>query len=213
MNPSSNSATNYFLLWTMDTTDPTHLRVSRSTTLTSSTTVGNTANFITYLNKGYYAVIVYTDVLPSVTIQTWSDTYSCPFSSSYNDFFNIFTGCSFGPIIGNSNPGLPCLIYDYSNLVCTFCLPGYTIFNGLCFITPNCNSNQYFSLGVCYNASSTCGTFNLFTGSCITCITQAYYLSNGQCLPVNCGQNQYYSVKASGCISLPATCLNFTIST
>jgi hypothetical protein len=46
--------------------------------------------------------------------------------NSFADIFTVFTGCT----TQSSNPSgssLPCINYDYTNLICLSCITGYTV--------------------------------------------------------------------------------------
>lgn len=134
----------------------------------------------------------------------------CPFSRLYQDYYNVFNGCTFSDV-PHSNYIQPCQSYDYYNLVCTACHKDFTLLRGTCVAPTACGERQYSSSGVCINVSPTCGQFDITNGNCLNCVTPAYYLvSTGQCLPINCIPNFYYSVKASACIPIPNLCFNFS---
>lgn len=212
LSPASSSSF-YLTLLTMDPTDSLHLRVLSAADLTPVDTTNNIKTYNLSFSTGFYGIIVHTDIATSVTVKYWTDTYFCPFSSSYQDYYSVFSGCSFSSTVSVSSSAFPCTNYDYTNNICVGCAPGYLLSQGLCTINNSCGARQYSSFGVCYNVSETCGQFDAYTGACQTCITTAYYLSSGQCLPINCGINLYYSVSQSACISLPVNCANFSITT
>jgi hypothetical protein len=86
----------------------------------------------------------------------------------------------------------------------------YQLINGQCVLSINyCATDFHLVNSIC--VSNFCGTFDKSSGLCLTCITAAYVLSSGKCLPVDCGLGAYYSVKASGCVNSSTTCLNFSI--
>lgn len=115
---------------------------------------------------------------------------SCYLVSSTCDQYNPYTGDC-----------LTCINYNSIS---------YQLINGQCIISTNfCNSSYHLVNSIC--VSNTCGAFNQQTGACINCVTAAYYLSSGKCLPVDCGNSSYYSVKISNCTILPTLCSNFSI--
>ena len=207
------SSSFYLTLLKMDPTDSLRLRVSSAADLTPTDTTNNIGTYNISLAVGFYGIIVHTATASSVTVKYWSDPYYCPYSSSYNDYYSVFNGCSFSTTTSVSSSAYPCTNYDYTNNICVGCANGYVLNLGICTISNNCGARQYSSYGVCYNVSDTCGQFDAYTGACQTCITSAYYLASGQCLTINCGLNLYYSVSQSACVSLPVTCANFSIAT
>jgi hypothetical protein len=76
--------------------------------------------------------------------------------------------------------------------ITSFCKPGYHLVDSRCI-------------------SNTCATYSKANGLCLSCYSSAYQLSSGECLPVNCGANKYYSAKAAGCTTVPWACSNFSI--
>lgn len=211
LTPASSSF--YLTLLTMDPTDSLHLRVLSAADLTLTNSTNNIGIYNISLTSGYYGIIVHTSTTSSVTVKYWSDTYFCPYSSSYQDYFSVFNGCSFSPTTSSSSSSYPCTSYDYTNNICVGCANGYVLNLGICNLNNNCGARQYSSFGVCYNVSNTCGQFDAYTGACQTCITAAYYLASGQCIAINCGLNLYYSISQSACVTLPVNCANFSIAT
>jgi hypothetical protein len=116
----------------------------------------------------------------------------------FGNCYDVSSSCGqFDPYTGNC---LSCASGLQSQLV-----------NGQCIQNTNfCNPGYYLVNSYC--VSTTCGTFNKYNGQCLTCITAAYFLSSGQCLPIDCGNNKYYSVNASACTDIPSTCSNFSIT-
>lgn len=141
-----------------------------STVSLSSPSVSNTiSTYTATLTQGYYAAVVTMAVTPSAIVSVQSDSYLCPYSSAYADFYTVFTGCS-GEGTNPSPSGLPCIVYDYTALACQACIQGYVLVGGNCLVNSSCGSRQYSSFGNCYNVSSTCDTFDGYTGACLTCI-------------------------------------------
>lgn len=211
LTPATNSF--YLTLLTMDPTDSLRLRVLSAADLTPIDTTNNIGTYNISLASGFYGIIVHTSTASSVTVKYWSDTYFCPYSSSYQDYYSVFNGCSFSSTTSASSSSFPCTSYDYTNNICVGCANGYVLNLGICTLSNNCGARQYSSFGVCYNVSDICGQFDAYTGACQTCITAAYYLASGQCIAINCGLNLYYSISQSACLSVPVNCANFSVST
>lgn len=106
-----------------------------------------------------------------------------------------------------------CDSFDSYTGDCLSCLnpTQYKLASGQCVASYNtvvCSDGTYAFGSICI--SNTCSAaFN--NGSCTTCISTAFYLSNGACLPINCGTNSYFSVKFNGCVSIPVACANFSV--
>jgi hypothetical protein len=143
------------------------------------------------LAQGYYVLFVtYNYDTPVMQISWQTDTFVCPYSSQYADYFLAYQGCTPNQI----NSGFPCLVFDTSLMQCRSCYSGYSLSQGQCMYSITCSSREYVHFGQCYPVSALCGTFDLYTGNCLTCsnpINSA--LINGTCIlnSVTCGPRQY----------------------
>ena len=107
-----------------------------------------------------------------------------------------------------------CDTFDLYTGDCTSCLnpTQNKLVNGLCVFTNTvvCKEGTYLYGTICI--SNTCSAaYN--NGSCTACVSTAFYLSNGECLPINCGTNSYFSVKFNTCAAIPVTCSSFSVLT
>jgi hypothetical protein len=134
-----------------------------------------------------------------------SDAYICPNRKDYPDFNSDFLGCA----AAASENGLPCINYNSQTGVCSQCLPGYSVVNGSCLANTTCPNRTYYSYGKCVDVSSTCGNYDNFTGSCLTCFNSSYDLVNGFCnrKAVTCAANQYQINYV--CYNASSTCATF----
>ena len=82
--------------------------------------------------------------------------------------------------------------------------------NGQCVpvSTLSCNNGTYAYGDICI--STTCAAA-FPNATCTACISIAFYLSAGACLPINCGANSYFSVKYNACAAVPVGCANFSV--
>lgn len=194
LNPFVSAVTTYLKLLTLTGS------TASSSTLTATTTSGQIATYTQTLASGYYAVKVVTPATSYVKVTFQSDSYACPYSTGYGDYYSSFMNC---------NPqytvpiGPPCLFYDNVNQVCIVCYNGYTLINGACqSSSAACGSRQYQYLGNCYNVSSTCGTFDPYTGNCRTCSNSSYALVNSQCIPSSIFCQSGYALVNGICVSV-----------
>lgn len=107
-----------------------------------------------------------------------------------------------------------CDQFDSYTGECTSCInpTQNKLINGTCvfFNTLVCKEGTYVYGTICIPNSCLVAFSN---GSCTACVSTAYYLSNGNCLPIDCGPNAYFSVKFTSCATIPATCSNFSVLT
>lgn len=139
-----------------------------------------------------------------------TDPYACPYNPSFPDVYLNFQGCT-PPV---SQIGLPCLNYDSVMQICLKCIQSYNLVNGTCLANTTCPPRQYFQYGTCYNVSSTCGSFDPFTGDCYNCSDpNNFRLESGKCIQVNvtCGPQQWKSNNT--CFNASSTCSTFDPST
>lgn len=189
--------------------------VLNSTEKTASATVypGNTGHYSkNFTTAGYYLLyfsLTYTS-FTDATLSFYSDSYACPYTSGYADFYTTFPGCT----APKSNNGFPCSVYDPNLAVCTLCVQGYVLTNGACIANTTCPARQYFSFGVCLNVSSLCGNFDPFTGACLSCSEPSNYnFNNGTCThkAVTCASNQWQTNYT--CFNASVTCGTFDPNT
>ena len=86
--------------------------------------------------------------------------------------------------------------------------------NNTCLANTTCPPRQYYSYGVCLNVSSTCGSFDSFTGACLNCNDPANYdFNNGSCIrkSVTCLPNQWQSNYT--CFNASISCATFDPNT
>jgi hypothetical protein len=90
-------------------------------------------------------------------------------------------------------------------------MSGYTIQQGSCVTSTNCQPRQYIHFGQCYDVSSTCGQFDAYTGNCLTCNSTQYNLINGTCVLQITACNLGYNLLNGICVS--NTCGDYNMST
>ena len=186
-----------------------------STETTASATVypGNTAHYSNnFTTTGYYLLsfILSYSSFTDATLSFYSDSYACPYTSGYADFYTTFPGCT----TPKANSGLPCMVYDPNLAICSQCVQGYVLTNGACIANTTCPARQYFSYGVCVNVSSLCGAFDSFTGACLNCSDPVNYdFNNGSCIrkAVTCAANQWQTNYT--CYNASITCATFDPNT
>jgi hypothetical protein len=95
----------------------------------------------------------------------------------------------------------------------------YENINGSCTRrSVTCAPNQYQTNYTCFNASTTCATFDPNSGKCLSCISKLYQLNtDGTCTKrvLECAEGQY-SVEVGEelfCVNVPQECLNFNTTT
>ena len=119
------------------------------------------------LTPGYYALIAFYDADQNpVQITFDSDSYSCPFDSAFPDTYQNFQPCT---ATAANQAGFPCISFDSANQVCLTCFTGFALVNGSCLYNDTCPDRYYFDFGVCLPVNSSCATFDIFTGYCLTC--------------------------------------------
>lgn len=175
------------------------------------------------VNPGYYLLAISYNPSPAqiaqaikfnvfITFQT--DIYKCPYNTSYADQYLNFQGCVKNittPIIPQG--GLPCLNFNPLTLRCLQCIDGYILLQYSCIKNTSCPDRQYFHFGTCLQVSDSCGSFDIFTGSCLNCSDSSYILMNGSCIPKNisCGSREY--IKNNTCLNVSASCDQFNNNT
>lgn len=90
-----------------------------------------------------------------------TDFYPCNYSQDYNDYYQIYQGCSPAQTI---TPGPPCAVYDSNLRLCLACIPTYLLKNGQCIQNTSCGSGQYWHFGECFEVDPNCKTYDYFTG-------------------------------------------------
>jgi hypothetical protein len=106
-----------------------------------------------------------------------------------------------------------CGAFDVFTGLCLNCSDSanYYLINGSCIHKAvTCAANQWQTNYTCYNASSTCATFDPNSGKCLTCLSNFYQLnSDGTCtlIVVTCPSGQY--AVGLSCVTIPVECLNF----
>lgn len=86
----------------------------------------------------------------------------------------------------------------------------YNITNGVCVPISNvCTNGSILINNNCVSAY--CSTV-LSNGTCSSCISAAFYLSAGTCLPINCGTGNYFSLTLNNCTAIPSVCTNFSLT-
>jgi hypothetical protein len=161
-----------------------------------------------FANPGFYLVeFQLTDsIYENAKVTYNSDTFTCPYDSSFGDYYSNFQGCT----QTISPKGLPCASYNAITGTCALCLPGYTLVNGSCIANTTCPPRQYFHFGSCLDVSITCGSYDAFTGQCLNCSDSSNYdLINGNCLhkTITCAANQWQANYT--CINVSSTCIIF----
>ena len=155
------------------------------------------------LPKGYYALTVAysvtpADVVPFIRITFDSFPYACPYNQNYQDYYMTFQPClSFvnanGTNVANvGQPGFPCVSFDNATLSCIVCFDGFKLVAGKCVYNDKCPDRFYFHFGQCLPVDPACGTYEAFTGKCLTCVYNDSTITNGVCKenPVVCGARQ-----------------------
>ena len=119
---------------------------------------------------GYY--IYFLENSPTTTSSTYNlnhqtDPYQCPYISGFTDTFNVFLGCT-------PTSAIPFCVHTNTDGTCASCSPGYALISGKCG-TPFqlCGARKYASNGTCHDVSSTCNTFDAFSGKCYKCLDPA----------------------------------------
>ena len=161
LHPVTNNANSYLILSAISN----DVATSEVTLNSPNSNSNNKATYISAITgTGFYSVKVITPDLSTVTLTHSSDAFSCPYTSTFTDRFGTFQGCTIAGA-GTPAPGLPCLSYDFVNLVCLQCLSGYNLIDGRCLFSINCGDREWTRFGVCYQVSATCGnSFDLYTG-------------------------------------------------
>ena len=132
--PVTNNAQSYLILSAFSN----NVRTSQVTLNAPNSNTNDKATYVSAVTgAGFYAVKVVTPDLSAVTLTHPADPYSCPYTSAFTDRFGTFQGCTQAGA-GTPAPGLPCLTYDFVNLVCLECLSGYDRTDGRCVLNTNC---------------------------------------------------------------------------
>jgi hypothetical protein len=186
--------------------------LTNGVTVLSYTTASQLLSYNAALTIGYYVLVAaYVPInINYIRITFQSDAYACPYLSTYPDFYSNFQPCTTS--VATNAPGYPCLVYNAATQTCTQCVVSYVLVNSTCTVNTTCPAGQYFHFGSCYNASTSCATFDPFTGYCLTCVDPLNYVVNGQCVPnpaliVNCTARQY--VINNKCFDVSAVCATF----
>lgn len=167
------SGTNYFVdpaFFSQTTWTPANLKLTYDQSAPTSTS---------YLPAGFYVLTVtFIPLQNPVRITFDSETYTCPFDSTFLDYFRNFQPCKSTPA---NQAGFPCIKYDHVNMQCLTCFTGYTLINGSCYYNDTCPDRYYFEFGKCLPVSDTCDTYDAFTGFCLSCKINASTIENGVC--------------------------------
>jgi len=207
LTPVADTATAYISLYSLTSANAQSPSSGGPVSLTT-TTSGSIASYEATLARGYYAIVVTMVTVATARVTIQSDSYPCPYASSYSDIYNVFAGCSANSP-STSTSGFPCIDYDNDALICRTCFQGYTMVQGSCFVNNNCGERQYFSMGTCYNVNPACDRFENFSGNCLSCLNSTLILSNGQCVPNTCPSGT--TLRNGICVS--STCGTFSATT
>ena len=135
----------------------------------------------TRLTPGYYALVTtYDHDQNPVQITFDSDSYSCPYDSTFPDTYQNFQPCT---ATAANQAGFPCISFDSANQVCITCFTGFALVNGSCLYNDTCPDRHYFDFGVCLPVNASCATFDIFTGYCLTCaLNDSTIDARGNCI-------------------------------
>jgi hypothetical protein len=164
---------------------------------------------------GYYLISLTPDSLPGVRTVSFffqSDSYLCPYSPDFSDYYSVFQDCLAKPA---SEPGVPCLAYNSVLGECELCITGFSLANGACIVATACPPRFYFKFGHCLPVNDLCGDYEAFTGNCLSCADPYRYdLNGGACIlhmEPNCTDRQW--VFNHTCIDASPYCQTFNSST
>lgn len=130
------SGTNYFVnpaFFSETTWTPANRKLTYDQSAPTSTS---------YLPAGFYVLTVtFVTQQNPVRVTFDSETYTCPFDSTFLDYFKNFQPCK--PALANQ-AGFPCIKYDHVNMQCLTCFTGYALINGSCYYNDTCPERYYF---------------------------------------------------------------------
>eukprot|EP00178_Gracilaria_changii_P008157 TRINITY_DN2515_c0_g1_i5.p1 TRINITY_DN2515_c0_g1~~TRINITY_DN2515_c0_g1_i5.p1 ORF type:complete len:110 (+),score=5.84 TRINITY_DN2515_c0_g1_i5:611-940(+) len=95
-------------------------------------------------------------------------------------------------------------------MTCAQCFDGFTLSNGRCLYNDTCPDREYFQFGECLPVDPACGTFDIFTGYCLTCaLNDSTIDAFGKCIetPIVCGTRQV--VVNRTCVDVSVLCATF----
>lgn len=101
-----------------------------------------------------------------------------------------------------------CGQFDLYTGACITCLSTTsTVVNGLCVANtvPVCANGTHLYNTQCINDK--CAAVDN-AGLCTACSSSAFYLENGTCNQIVCGEGKYFSTLMNSCTSIPAGCLS-----